>query len=106
MDAVLDILVKLAMPAALALGFILIKKACSLLAKKLNVEISDKEQALIDNIIDMAVRVTEESAKTNKMSSDEKENMALGIALNDIKVKIPEATLRNKIKARVSTIWH
>jgi len=106
MDAILDILVKLAMPAVLALGFILIKKVCSLLAKKLDVEISDKEQVLIDNIIDMAVRATEENTKTNKMSSDEKENMALRIALNDIKVKIPEVTLRNRIKARVSTLWH
>jgi len=106
MDQVLNILIKLAIPALTAVLFLLIKKGISLLQKKLDIEISDKEQSLIDSIVEMAVRAVEERTKTTPMDSDRKELLALEIAKQELGNKVSDVSLRNKIKAKVSSIFH
>jgi len=107
MDQIVDILLKLAVPFGIAIIFIVAKKVCRLVAKKLEVELSENEWYLVDSIIENAIRATEEISKTNPLSSEEKEELALAKVRRDLKDKdIPEESLRDKIKAKVSSIFH
>jgi len=105
MDQIVDILLKLAVPFGVAVIFIVAKKACRLVAKKLEVELSEQEWYLVDSIIENAVRATEMTNKDKTMTSEEKEDLALSkIKLDLIGKDIPEESLRSKIKAKVNML--
>ena len=108
MDQIVDILLKLAVPFGVAVIFIVAKKACRLVAKKLEVELSEQEWYLVDSIIENAVRATEMTNKDKTLSSEEKEDLALSKVkreLNGSGKDIPDASLRDRIKAKVSSIF-
>lgn len=106
-DQIIDILLKLVIPFGVAVLFIVAKKASRLLAKKLEVEISEQEWYLVDSIIENAIRATEEQNKDKKLSSEGKEELALEKAKRELNGKfISEESLRDRIKAKVSSIFH
>lgn len=107
MDKIFDSIITLVIAGVVGVGLIFIKKGCSLLAKKLDVDISEKEQGWIDAIIESAVRATEEHAKLDPLlTSEDKEDMAVNKAKAELGDKFDEQSLRDKIKAKVNKIFH
>jgi len=72
-----DVAIKLVVPTLLAFGFVLAKKVCQIISKKLDVEISAQEWEIIDRLAEEAVRSVEEDSRTNALSSVDKEELAL-----------------------------
>jgi hypothetical protein len=77
LDNIVDFAIKLVVPTILAFGFILVKKGCQIISKRLNVEISEKEWEIIDRMVEESVRAVEEDSRTSALSSDDKEELAL-----------------------------
>lgn len=108
-DQLIDVGLKLLIPVALALGYLLIKKAIAVVAKKLGIQISENEQALINQIIEDAVRATEEEARGIKLPSRQKEANAVAKAETALKaqnITVPKETLITKIKSKVNSIFN
>ena len=109
-DGVLNVAVKFAIPALLAFGFILVKKGCQVLSRKLDVEISAKEWEFLDRIVEESVRAVEEDSKTGLLSSGDKEELALSKIKQTQKAesneKFDDSTLRNKIRACVNKLYN
>jgi hypothetical protein len=107
-DGVLDFTIKLAVPALIAFGFIFVKKGCQVIAKKLNIEINAREWEIIDKLI--VVRSVEEDSKTNLLSSEDKEELALAKIKqsSDLEVSknLEDSVLRTKIKACVNKLYN
>ncbi len=109
-DGILNVAIKLAIPAILTLGFILVKKGCQILSRKLDIEISTKEREIIDRVIEEAVRAVEEDSKAKVLSSEDKEELALAKVKQTSEIesssKVNESTLRNKIRACVNKLYN
>ena len=109
-DGILNVAIKLAIPAILTLGFILVKKGCQILSRKLDVEISTKEWEIIDRVVEEAVRAVEEDGRANLLSSGDKEELALTKLKQTSEIesnnKLDDPTLRNKIRACVNKLYN
>ena len=109
-DGILDFTIKLAVPALIAFSFILVKKGCQVISKKLNVEISAKEWEIIDKLIEEVVRAVEEDSKTNSLSSEDKEKLALTKIKQSSNMEasknLEDSVLRTKIKACVNKLYN
>ena len=109
-DGILDFTIKLAVPALIAFSFILVKKGCQVISKKLNVEISAKEWEIIDKLIEEVVRAVEEGSKTNSLSSEDKEKLALTKIKQSSNMEasknLEDSALRTKIKACVNKLYN
>ena len=111
---IVNILIQVVLPVVVTgvggiLAYFLValaRKGIKYLAAKWDLDISEKEEKLIDGIIETAVRAAEESSKVSKIPSNEKEDMAVSIAKNELGNSVTEQSLRSKIKARVSTLFH
>lgn len=97
------LIVGIGIPLAILLSA-LAKKGKEYLFKKWDLDISEREQYMIDGVVENAVRAVEERTKTTPMDSDCKENLALNIVKAELGDKVVDVSLRNKIKATVSTI--
>jgi len=106
LDSLLDVAVKLAVPTITAIGLIL----CQILSKKLNVEASTKEWELIERIVEEAVRAVEEDSRTNTLSSEDKEELALARIRQSFKNGFgnpyEESAIRIKVKACVNKLYN
>jgi len=108
LDGVLDFAIKLAVPTLLAFGFVLVKRGCQIISKKLNVEISAKEWEIIDRLVEEAVRAVEEDSRTSVLSSEDKEELALTRITQSVKVGniCDESALRTKVRAWVNKLYN
>jgi hypothetical protein len=110
LDSLLDVAVKLVVPTVTAFGFILIKKGCQILSKKLDVEVNAKEWELIERIVEEAVRAVEEDSRTNTLSSEDKEELALARIRQSFKNGFgnpyEESVIRIKVKACVNKLYN
>jgi len=110
LDNILDIAIKLVVPILLAFGFVLVKKGCQIISKKLDVEISAKEWEIIDRLVEESVRAVEEDSRTNALSSEDKEELALARIRQSFKDGIgnlcDEFMLRTKVRAWVNKLYN
>jgi len=110
LDNILDVAVKLIVPTISAFGFILIKKGCQILSKKLDVEVNAKEWELIERIVEEAVRAVEEDGRTKTLSSEDKEELALARIKQSFKNGFgnpyEESAIRIKVRACVNKLYN
>jgi hypothetical protein len=110
LDGILDLAIKLAVPTILAFGFVLAKKGCQIISKKLDVDISAKEWEFIDRLVEEAVRAVEEDSRTSTLSSGDKEELALARIKQsfggECNSSCSELTLRTKVRAWVNKLYN
>jgi len=100
-----DVAIKLVVPTLLAFGFVLAKKVCQIISKKLDVEISAQEWEIIDRLAEEAVRSVEEDSRTNALSSVDKEELALvriKQSFNGLSPLVPPSNGRTESRSAVS----
>lgn len=107
-DGFLDYAVKLVVPTLLAFSFVLVKKGCQVISRKLDVEISAKEWEILDKLVEESVRAVEEDSKANLLSSQDKEELALTRIKQSFgnNSKFEESTLRTKVRACVNKLYN
>jgi len=109
-DSILDFSIKLVVPAIAAFSFILVKKGCQIISRKLDIEVSAKEWEIIDRFVEEAVRAVEEDSKVKSLSSEEKEELALtrikGSSVKGFVGGFDESLLRTKVRACVNKLYN
>jgi len=110
LGSILDVAVKIAIPAITALGFILVKKGVQIISKKLDVEVNAKEWELIERIVEEAVRAVEEDSRMESLSSEDKEELALARIRQSFKNGFEnpygESMIRIKVRACVNRLYN